>query len=326
VTQTIVTGGKLKLSQEVAAAAVARAERDAIAQHGRVLTDVRMAFFDVLIAQAAMQAAKELEKIAEDGVAMAKESAEKNKTAPNDQIEAGIEVRSAQLWLRAAENRLRAERTALAAALGSPCELQERIVGPFEALPPERTWEQSLERLMCLSPELGSAAAQNDQARWALARARAERVPDVQVQGFVNWRDNGIGGNSDGFLQASLPLTVWNANRGNIASAEADVAATARGVEVQRLQLQQRLADAFERYKDARQQAVMYRDEILPAATKALSLTDEEFGTGDVVYNDVLTSQRTYANARKNYLDALQAFWKAEFEIEGLLLMDSLKQ
>jgi putative transposase len=91
-----------------------------------------------------------------------------------------------------------------------------------------------------------------------------------------------------------------------------------------RLNLQNRLAAVFERYSNAYYQVRLYRDEILPAAKRALELTRQHYQRGDAIYDDLLTSQRTYSAANLAYLGALLEVWVAEAELDGLLLTGSL--
>ncbi len=92
------------------------------------------------------------------------------------------------------------------------------------------------------------------------------------------------------------------------------------------LGLQQRLAAVYERYASARFQVAQYRDTILPDAREALRLTSENYRAGKVEYDDLLTSQRTNAQANLDYLNSLRELRIAEAEMEGFLLTGSLDQ
>lgn len=322
--QDFVTAGKLRLNRAVAASEIARAEQDHRSQQNRVLTDVRVAFYDLLIAQRQLTVAQELVGIAEQGVTVAKTTGIGSGTERNDVLEATVELHSAQIVARKAANRVLAAQTNLLSAMGETQWRYGEITGEFNQWPVERRWQPTLDGLLGHSPELAASLAQQEQSRWSLERAQAGRIPNVTVQGLVNWRDNGIGGRPDGGFQVSVPLPIWDANQGNIVSAQADVIAAARALESQQLDLQQRLAVVFEKYANARQEAQQYRDYILPAAREALVLTVQNYEAGKVEYDDVLTSQRTNASANITYLDALRDLWTAEFEIEGMLLSNSL--
>src|SRR5262245_42220557 len=63
VSQEFVTGGKLRLSREVAARDIALAEQRLAAQRLRVAADVRIAFYDALVSQRRAQVATDLVRI-----------------------------------------------------------------------------------------------------------------------------------------------------------------------------------------------------------------------------------------------------------------------
>ena len=66
--QEFVTGRKLKLNREAAAWEVQRAKRELSAMRLRVLSDTRIAFYEVLIAQRRKELAGKLVKISDKGV------------------------------------------------------------------------------------------------------------------------------------------------------------------------------------------------------------------------------------------------------------------
>ena len=89
------------------------------------------------------------------------------------------------------------------------------------------------------------------------------------------------------------------------------------------LDLQRRLAPAFERYSSARDQAERYRKRILPKSANTLDLIRRTYSLGEISFLSLLTAQRAYAQNQLNYLDSLENLRVAEAEIEGLLLTNS---
>jgi len=172
---------------------------------------------------------------------------------------------------------------------------------------------------------VAAAAMEIDRARRALQRARVEPVANVNVQGLVNWQDNGIGGKPDGGVAVSLPIPVFNRNQGGIARAEHELVAANEAYAQLQLELQNRLAPVFERYTNAKNQVDRYQKTILPAAQESLDLTRRMYGAGEANYTTLLTSQRTYSQTQLNYLDAVRALRISEVEIEGFLLQGSLQ-
>ena len=91
------------------------------------------------------------------------------------------------------------------------------------------------------------------------------------------------------------------------------------------LELQNRLAIAFRRYANARQQVARYQNEILPNAKQSIALVTQGFGAGQLGFLPLLTSQRTYVRANLMYLDALSELRQASTLIDGQLLSDSVQ-
>jgi cobalt-zinc-cadmium efflux system outer membrane protein len=90
------------------------------------------------------------------------------------------------------------------------------------------------------------------------------------------------------------------------------------------LALKSRLAPVFERYASAKQRVEGYQNRIIPKAEETVSLVRTTYELGEVNFDTVLQTQRTYAQTRLAYIDALEQLRLAEAEIDGLLLSGSL--
>jgi outer membrane protein, heavy metal efflux system len=91
------------------------------------------------------------------------------------------------------------------------------------------------------------------------------------------------------------------------------------------LELQSRLAEAYERYASADQQVNRYVNEILPDAKKSLDLVRSGYEQGEFNYLELLTAQRTYFRVNLAYLESLREFWINRVRIEGMLLTGGLQ-
>lgn len=323
--QEIVRGGKLRLSREVAAQEVARARQELAMQQQRVLTDVRIAYYQVLVAQKQKSMTDQLVEIANRGSEAANALFDAKEVSRADVLQAELEVENAQILAQNARNRTFAGWQQLAAVIGDPQLQPQPLDGELGFHREMIAWDGAVERLLSNSPEIAVAVTNIERARWSLERAIVEPRPNVTVQGMVNWRDNGIGGSSDGELQVSLPLPTWNKNQGAIAQAQCELVAAQRALEQLELNLQQRLAPVYERYQNARNQVARYEARILPAAQESLDINRRMYAAGETGYITLLTAQRTYSQTQLNYLDALRELRAAEAEIDGLLLSDSLE-
>lgn len=322
--QEFVRGGKLRLSREVASQEVARAESRLAAQQQRVVTDVRIAFYQVLVAQRQAEVAIELVNIARQSLDAAESLERGQEVGRVDVVQSELERENAEILAQNARNRLTAAWTALAAVVGQPNLPPQPVTGHLELESPHLDWSTSLDRLLSNSPEIGAAIANLERARWAVERANVEAVPNLTLNGMVNAIDNGIGGRPDGEVSIGVPLPLWNRNQGGIVQAQGEVAVAQRALEQLELSLQQRLAPVYERYANAHNQVERYRNRILPAARESLDLTRRLYEAGEVNYINLLTTQRTFSQTNLNYLDALRELHTSRAEIEGLLLTGSL--
>jgi cobalt-zinc-cadmium efflux system outer membrane protein len=121
------------------------------------------------------------------------------------------------------------------------------------------------------------------------------------------------------------PIPVFNRNQGNIRRAQAELIAAQNDVKRTELELQQRLAAAFEQYTNARYQVEKYSRDILTNAQASLRLTTSGYQQGEFNYLLLLTAQRTFFQTNLTYLEALRELRAATATIEGNLLGDSLR-
>ncbi len=323
--QEIVRGGKLRLNRAVAAQEVVRAEHELAIQQQRVLTDVRIAFFQVLLAQRQIEITAELLRISQQTLDIADALFRATEGTRIDILQAQLERENAHILAENARNRHQAAWQSLTAVVGLPGLACQPLVGNAYAAAHVYCLPDILQRLHSTSPEVGVALANIDRARYSLQRARAEPRPNVNFQGLVNWIDNDIGGKPDAAVAVTVPLPLWNRNQGAILKAEHELAAAQQALGQLELDLQERLAPAFEHYANARNQVERYRTRILPAAQQSLELTRKIYAAGEINYVSLLTVQRTFSQTNLSHLEALRELRTAEAEIEGLLLSRSLQ-
>jgi cobalt-zinc-cadmium efflux system outer membrane protein len=323
--QEFIRGHKKQLNRAVAEQEIIAAQQQLAAQEQRVLTDVRLTYNDALLAQRRLELARELLGLARQGVDAVDELRKAGESSRIDQLQAGLEMQSADILVVSAENRRTAALRSLAAVIGVTELPTNELSGDSDVIPEVQTWAESLERLLTNSPEISAAAANIERSRWALQRACAEPIPNITVQGVV-MSDNGIGGKTDGIVQLTMPLPLYNRNQGAIQQAQATVVAANHALAQLEMRLQNQLAPVYERYASAANQVHKYHDQILPAAKESLELVRQGHKAGEYPFLNLLTAQRTFFQNNLQYLDALREFRAAAIEIDGLLLRDSQNQ
>jgi cobalt-zinc-cadmium efflux system outer membrane protein len=321
--QEVVTAGKLRLNRAVASQEIRQAEYAWQAQRFRVLTDVRRGFYEVLVAQRAVELTEQLVGIGERGVKAAEELRKAKEVARTDVLQARIEFDSARLLLERARNRYTGAWRSLASVIGDPALQPTTLAGSLQDGMAPLTWEDALNRLLATSPQLAGAQAGVARAQAALSRECAGRIPNVDLQAGVQY-DNASQDTIAG-IQVGVPIPIYNRNQGNIRRAQAELTAAQYEVNRVQLALQQRLAAVFEQYATAHQQVDRYTTDILPNAQESLKLVSAGYRQGEFSYLVLLTAQRTYFQTNLAYLDALRDLRTSAAAIEGNLLSDSLQ-
>lgn len=324
VEKEFVRGKKLELNRNVAAHELVRAEQQLVAQHQRVLTDVRIAFYEALLAQRRSELAQQLVTIAQQGVATVEQLKRAQEASRPESLQATLELDSAEIVLNAAKNRLVSAWRTLTAVVGTSHLPSTLLHGDLECQQDPINWQRALDRLLTTSPEIAIAVANIERSRWAMLRARAEPIPNLTMQGVV-MQDNAIGGRTDGIIQITMPIPILNKNQGAIRQAEAESIAAERALEQLERDLQNRLAPVFERYSNATSQVTRYRERILPAAKESLDLVRRGYEAGEFPYLNLLNAQRTFFQTNLQYLDSLRELRTASAEIQGMLLSNSLQ-
>jgi len=322
VSQEFITAKKRQLSQFSDAHIVQQAEQEYAAQEFRVRNDVRLAFYEVLLAQRAGELMAELQRTTEASAKAARELHKAQETSRIDVLQSSVEVDMAGIQIARAHNSYQAAWRKLTAVVGMPDLAPTSLAGDIrEGLQPF-AWEESLTRLLGGSPQLAAARSRQQAAAWAVQRAYAERHPNVEVE--VSALHDNATSYDVASVNVGLPLPVFNRNQGNIQSAEGELRAAQAEIERIALELRQRLASVFERYANAREQVDRYEQKILPNAKESLALVAKGYQAGETSILALLLAQRTYLQAQSAHLEALRELRASSVLLDGMLLFDSL--
>ncbi len=322
--QPIVTAGKLGWNQSVVGSEIAAAEQEWAMQRLRVTNDVRVAAYGVMAAQQTVELSEELLHLAEEGLRIAEQLFAAQEVSRVDVLQARLEVNSARLAVQKARHAVTQQWRRLALLAGVP-DLTPAPLADDQTVedPSPLSWDEALVRMLRDSPERMRAVAKIEQARAAVGRECAGRVPDVELEAGVRYNF----GSDDTLatLGMAMPLQLFDRNQGNIYRAQAELAAAHQELRRVELSLRERLADEFRRYLDADQTVTQYQDEILPDARDALKLAGDGYRQGEFDYLELLTVQQTYFRTHVAYVDAIRDARVSRVRIEGLLLRGGLE-
>ena len=322
ISQKIITAGKLGLDQAIAGKEISEAHFRFHAQEKRVLSDVRVRFYDALVAQRRVALTEELAGIGDEIVSATQKLIDGRQGTENDLLQAEIRADESHILLDNARNENIEAWRRLAAVVGLPNMQMTAVAGKLDSGLPIFTWDSCYAMVLGGNPTLNAARTRVDRARIVIQRARREPIPNVDVA--ISNRYHNVTDNNVTNVQIGFPIPVFNKNQGNIRSAEAEWIGACKEVKRIELDLQDRLAVAYRRYANAQQQVERYKSRMVPRAKRSLNLVIDGYEKGQVEYLTLLTAQSTYLQVNLSYLDSLSQLRTASSVIEGQMLSGSL--
>lgn len=333
--QQVVRQTKLDWNRQVVCRELEVAQQEFQTLWQRVLTDVRQAYFQVLIAQRRVMLLDQLSQIAQQAVTAAQSLQAAGEGTQIDVLRATVEQQATAVELTNAHTSLAAARNRFVAVLAAP-EMSAAELSPaglagdelLAALSPDLAEVDAAEywaRLQQESPELLAALAEQERAHASWQRARVEAQPDVDIESVVQY-DQGTGG-TNANLQVSMPIPWRDWNQGGMQQTRSEWLAAQQAVQRLEQNLQQRLADVYRSFENSRQQVSAYQaaDGMIANSQRSLELIDAAYRAGEISFIDLLTAQRTNAQTNLLYLNALEQYWNSHWELKGQLLKGSLE-
>ena len=288
----------------------------------RITTDVRAAFYNVLIAQRQIELASQLTESYLAAIQQVQRMVEAGESTQAEVLQLEVQYQQAAARQSNAKALYYSAWRQLAAVVGDETMVAQTVEGSLDAISAPLDFNDTLAKLVQSSPEIAVANANIQKAKAVLDREVATSLPVTQTQWTVG-RDSVTNDFYTG-VQYSMPLQTNDRNQGNISAARARVAAAHQQAELLPRKLASRLAKEFQSYEVASHRAEIYLDEILPKSRQAVQMVSDAFQAGEADFLQLLTAQRTLINATNDYLVALQTVWSSRQRIEGLLLSDSL--
>jgi cobalt-zinc-cadmium efflux system outer membrane protein len=330
VQQDIVLGGKLGLNRKIFDQELKQAETEAEEQKLRVVTNVRMSYIQALAAQQTLELRQNLSKLADDAVQTSHQLSNVGQADAPDVLESEVEAQQAQLAVTLAEQNQQRVWKALAAVVGNPRLPLMKLEGKLEDTPPVNA-DELVERIANDSPTVRIAELGVKRAEAALARAKREPIPDLQLRGGMQQNGEllaGPGGRAVGlqaFASAGVRIPIFDRNQGNIATAKADAERAKREVERVKLLLRERAASVVQNYTFSQTAVDRYKNQMIPRAQKAYEMYSKKYHEMAAAYPQVLIAQRTLVQLEVSYVTALESFATSLLSLQSYLLIDGLE-
>ena len=314
--QRIELGGKRS-------ARIASAERGrdvAVADLAAKRLDVRAtvigAFFDVLVAQERVQQSEDLLGLAQRASQAASRRVSAGKVSPVEETKARVAEASARVEVNQAQRELVTARKRLAASWGSSTPRFEQAEGRTDILPLVRSAEESSRRLNA-SPALLRARQEADRFSALADLERSRRIPDVTVSlGSKKAEELGL---NQTIVGISIPFPIFDRNQGNVLEAQRRADKARDELSATEVRLSAEVTQNEERLKALVVEAQTLQSEIMPGARSAYDAASKGFELGKFSFLEVLDAQRTFFQARAQYLRSLSDAHRTAAELERVL-------
>ena len=306
---------KFRLNYRISSAAL-RAAESALAQARQQLASQTATAYDaLLVALAQLDNDREAERLSQDVLAKTQARYDAGTVARLDVLQAKVTFAQARNQTIADERALATARATLnrqlGRAIGAPVEPSERLELP-EA-------PAGLAFLLPLAadhrPEIASAVAQREGARFSSKLAREFWFPDLNFSLFRNHTDGAPAAYSTSGTIA-VPIFFWQHEKGDVAAADARQMELAADESTTRAQVELDVRTAWAADDTARRQAIWIRDELLPEAQDAFSVASQSYALGGSSAVDLINARTALLTARAQLTQALGAAQDAAAQLE----------
>jgi len=298
--QPIEWPSKRAARQRASEAGVAAASAGLAETQLNLIADVKIAFYDLLLAQRALVLAQQNLATVEDVDKAVRTRVRLGESPQFEAIRSGVEVLKANQSLTRAANRVRVNRVMLdtltAGSLGSTYAIDGHMhrVGPGFGI------DILTERALTQHPTIVRLRKAVEQADHSLEFERQARVPNITIGGSY-WREIGREAFTGG---VSFPTPVWDRRQGEIISAFG----SKRKGEAEFLRARNELIrNVSQHFQDAKTTADMievYEKGLLKQADEALRIAKFSFQQGASSLLEVLDAQRVQRQILLDYAQA----------------------
>ena len=320
--QEFVRGNKLALNRQVLKHTYDAQILEIETQRQRILTDVRIRFYEAIAAQHALEATLEFAKVANRGLEVAENLQEAGEGTLVDVLQSKTLISEISLAQEQAEATYQGAWKDLAAIAGMPEMEPVSLSGDLTSLEQMVDWDVTYNTIVSQSPELAAANAIVEEKRALVQRQKVQMIPNITGQlgaGYDRGTDSGLIN-----LQISAPIPTRNKNCGNIAAANAEYHRAVENVRRIELAIKSRLARAAQEFESADAAVKKYKQEILPQVEESLSISEKAYQAGELAFLQVLVVRRNYYDSKIRYIQSQGRLAQANANIEGLLLTGGL--
>jgi cobalt-zinc-cadmium efflux system outer membrane protein len=297
VEQPVEWSGKRRARKAAADAGLAGASAGLQEARLSVAADVKVAFYQLLLAQRDNELAMQNTAAVEEVLRTVKLRVAAGEATSFDAMKANVELQKAQKDTARARNALIVARSRLNTSTAGSLGKAFSIEGDFQALSTAVDQDLLLKQAFEQHPALRRLSKLAEQAEHSVRFEREARVPTIGVMGQYHRE----AGDESIIAGLSVPLPLWYQRQGEIE--------TALGVkdraDAERLRAQNELEQAIMQHvqdvRTAQEQLVVFETGLLKQAEQTLTVARTSFRQGAASLLDVLDAQRVYRQTLLEY-------------------------
>jgi cobalt-zinc-cadmium efflux system outer membrane protein len=316
--QTLELGGKRMARLTAANLEASIAGWDYEVARLQAATDAAQLFVDVIAAQERIAILNDFVSVSQKTQGAVDARVKGGRASPIELDRAKVSVATAKAALAAEEARLQATRAQLAALWGGSAIFSKAAgrLGANRSAPSLSEVQAFLEA----NPALARWGDTIGHRYAVLEVERSKAIPNVTIGAGVRRFESD---DSSGMIAGiSLPLPLFDRNEGAIAAAQHRIAKAEFDAQASRTQLTTTLIGGLGALAAADAQARAIESQVLPAAQSAFTRTRTGYEEGKFDLLNVLDTQRTLFEARRELVNARADYEKARVQVEALIGRD----
>ncbi|HEV2299604.1 MAG TPA: TolC family protein [Candidatus Acidoferrales bacterium] len=275
----------------------------------------RDAFFALALARSTTQQKSGVLKLAQQLQSIAESRFEAGDVPQLEVEQANLGVAQAQADFQMAQQEEKVALSALDALLNEPPGTDWELVTPLETMPAEGQLSDLLTRAGNANYELQKIAQQERVEQSQRALLRAQRIPNLNLQFGVdlnsprNFRYGPRG-------QINMEMPIFSRNQGEIAESSATLIALEDQAAATRRAVDGRVEQAFYELDAREAQAKLYKETLVPSATRLEGMAEESYKAGKANILYVLDAQKNVQQVQQAYLQSLFTLQQAFAQLE----------
>ncbi|MGH7574167.1 MAG: TolC family protein [Longimicrobiales bacterium] len=315
--QEIEVAGQRGLRIDAAESGIRRAAGSVRDAARRTVAEASEAYYAVLSAERRLELAEEILSDNERLLAAVRTQLGEGEISTLEANLLEIEVARARGRVLTARREARSAELALTRAIGlppyTPIQLAREVPEAPEAtaLRPDSLLEVALER----RPDLAASEAAVAELEVSARLARREAIPNIEISALAE-REQAFGESRFG-VGLGFPVPLWNRNQGTADRVDAEARQSAWSRNAVEVQVRTEVADAYQSYLAASEEAAIFQRDVLQPARQNQQLLDTAYREGKIDLPALLLLRNQLLDAELSYWDAWLAHRESLVALEA---------